>query len=427
MIERMEMIMAPDIESESQCGDVTDDLRQEWSEWIKPFLRGLSLGLFLLTCLARTTTAATPPKWQRHAFPLPEGIWSVEALDATGDGRLDLIAMGETKIFTLVAPDWDQRVLADFHDGKMLYCVAWDADGDGDMDLAVGRYRVPWIEYRQARAENKTLAEPKGPEFSLAWIENPGMTGAAWPVHVLDRELNGIHGLSVGDLNGDGRPDLVADSIMGPSFQNSLVWFQAPMRGRGQIERHVITRGGADGRPHYLDVADLDGDGRNEVLLGDSQGGTFTWWQQNADGVGPWRKSRIASVPGATNIRAARVNRDGVLDVVGSCGHGKGVFWFAGPTWESHVIDLDFATPHALAAGDFDGDGDVDVAAASYSAFVVRWYENDGNGSFVIHEIESSHQQQAYDMKTVDLNADARVDLILAGRESRNAVWYENK
>ncbi len=383
--------------------------------------------LLLLAGMAATAVAATTPQWLRHAFPLPEGIWSVEALDVTGDGRLDLIAMGETRIVALVAPQWEQRVLADFQDGKMLYCVGWDADGDGDRDLAIGRYRVPWIEYREARANNQALAEPKGPDFSLAWMENPGSAAGRWPMHVLDRELNGIHGLWVGDLNEDGRPDLVADSILGPSFPNSLAWFEAPGREREQIKRHVITRDGADGRPHYLDVADLDRDGRNDVLLGDSQGGTFTWWQHGADVAGPWRKNPIAKLSGATNIRAAAVNRDGVLDVVGSCGHGRGVFWFAGPTWERHAIDPDLATPHALAVGDFDGDGDVDVAAASYTALVVRWYENDGHGSFVTHEIESGHQQQAYDMKAVDLNGDGRLDLILAGRESRNAVWYENR
>lgn len=65
-----------------------------------------------------------------------------------------------------------------------------------------------------------------------------------------------------------------------------------------------------------------------------------------------------------------------------SCGHGKGVFWFEGPDWTKHVIDAELRDPHALTMGDYDGDGDTDIATASFTAFVVRWYRNDGKGSF---------------------------------------------
>lgn len=79
-----------------------------------------------------------------------------------------------------------------------------------------------------------------------------------------------------------------------------------------------------------------------------------------------------------------------------------------------------------LAVGDFDNDGDPDVAVASFGAKVVRWYANDGRGSFAAHDIDVTHQQEAYDLKSADLDADGRLDLILAGRETRNAVFYRN-
>ena len=77
--------------------------------------------------------------------------------------------------------------------------------------------------------------------------------------------------------------------------------------------------------------------------------------------------------------------------------------------------------------GDFDGDGDLDVATASFGAKLVRWYQNDGKGSFTAHDIDTTNQQEAYDLKAVDMDADGRLDLILAGRETRNAVWYRNQ
>ena len=385
----------------------------------------LGLGIVALPCLGADIRR---PMWIRHATSLPESIWSVEAVDVNGDRRLDLIAMGETRVFALVSPEGKPEVLVDTQEPKMLYCVALDADQDGDMDIAVGRYRVPWIEFRQAREEGKAVSEPKGPNFSLAWLENTGRIGQPWPLHVLDREFNGTHGLWTGDVNADGIKDLLADSIMGPAFPKSLAWFQVPARGQTNFVRHFISQGGADRRPHYLDFSDLNRDGRGDLLVGDPDGATFTWWEQKAGPASdqPWARHLIARESGATNIKAADVNRDGTPDVVGSCGHGKGVFWFEGPNWTKHPIDADLRDAHALAVGDFDRDGDLDVATASFGAKVVRWYENDGKGAFVAHDIDTTNRQEAYDLKDVDLDGDGRLDLILAGRESRNVVWYKN-
>lgn len=377
-----------------------------------------------LTGLACVATQAKSRSWDRHAFALPESIWSVATVDANGDGKPDLIAMGVTKVFALLSPNWTPHVVFDAKEGKMLYCVALDADHDGDTDLVVGRYQIPWIEFRNQEAARQTAAPPQGPDFSVAWLENTGKTDTPWPMHVIDRELNGIHGLAIGDVDRDGRPDVIADSISGPHFPNSVVWFRTPPRGESTFNREIVTRSGADGRPHYLDFGDVDQDGRGDLILGDSGGGTFTWWQRSAVAEEPWIKHVIAREKGATNVRLADVDGDGKSDLVASCGHGKGVFWFKNPTWQKQEIDTAIANPHALGVADFDGDGDLDVATASYTAFVVRWYENDGRGAFVPHDIDTGNQQQAYDLKTADLDGDGAPEIILAGRESRNAVWY---
>ena len=160
--------------------------------------------------------------WERRAYPLPESIWSVEALDTNGDGVKEVIATGVTKVFAVDVTNWKTEVLFDTLEGKLLYCVAVDADGDGDRDLALGRYQIPWIEFRAPRVSGKSVPpEPKGPDFSVAWIENRRRAGT-WPLHIVDRELNGIHGLAVGDVDADGRPDVIAGSISGPFFPNSV-------------------------------------------------------------------------------------------------------------------------------------------------------------------------------------------------------------
>jgi hypothetical protein len=91
------------------------------------------------------------------------------------------------------------------------------------------------------------------------------------------------------------------------------------------------------------------------------------------------------------------------------------------------IINSGVNSPHALAVADFDGGGNLDGAIASFTDAVVPWHENNGDGTFIPRDIDTGHRQQAYDLKTADLDADDRVDLILAGRESRNTVWYPNR
>ena len=75
---------------------------------------------------------------------------------------------------------------------------------------------------------------------------------------------------------------------------------------------------------------------------------------------------------------------------------------------------------------DNDCDGDIDCAGCSFSMGIVRWWENVGGGKFKTHDIDTGNKQQAYDVKLLDLDGDGRLDILLAGRRSNNAVWYRN-
>jgi FG-GAP-like repeat/EF hand len=369
-------------------------------------------------------------EFDRHAHPLSQGIFGVEALDANGDGRRDLIAAGDAKVWAVLAPDWSQIVeLAETPGGRTIHAIALDADKDGDLDLALGRSASDWIAHRQRVAESKPSAEPAGADWTVAWIENTGRTDAPWPLHRLDRELHGVHGVWRGDVNGDGQLDLLANSFAGPHLESSLAWFPAPFPKDAPVGslRRMITTGQATGRPHYMDFADLDRDGRGDVLLGATAEGSFTWWRQPADLAQEWTRQLIAMEPGGSHPRAADLDGDGQLDVFGSTGHGQGVYWYAAPAWTRHIIDADLRDVHAFDTADLDGDGDIDAAGCSFSAKIVRWWENLGAGKFQPHDLDTTNEQQAYDLKIADLDGDGRLDILLAGRAAKNVVWYRQR
>ncbi|MCA9030481.1 MAG: hypothetical protein KDA66_06700, partial [Planctomycetaceae bacterium] len=55
---------------------------------------------------------------------------------------------------------------------------------------------------------------------------------------------------------------------------------------------------------------------------------------------------------------------------------------------------------------------------------IAAWFENDGAGNFKTHVIGEG--QAAYDLRAVDMDKDGDLDLLVAGQNSQNVVWYEN-
>jgi hypothetical protein len=365
--------------------------------------------------------------WQKSSSDLGEQTRGIDAADLNGDGILDIVATGDLRVYAILNPLTNNQaeVIYDTVDGKLLYGASGDIDMDGDQDFVIARETSPWIEYREKRTNREKAKKPKRvPDFSIAWIENTGRIERKAKIHVVDKDLHGSHGLAIADLNGDGSLDIVGNSIKG-TYKDSVAWFD---NFQGKFVRHMISQKNAPVRPHYMDTADINGDGKLDVIVGHSGGNSLDWYESPPTLHGRWKRQNIAEVEGVTNALVADINGDKRLDVIASNGHGTGVYWYRGPTnWKQSPIDEMLKDCHSLAIGDFDKDGDVDVATASFSEKIVRWYENDGKGVFTPHDIDTGNGQEAYDLKAVDLNKDGRLDLLLAGRKTNNAVWYINR
>ena len=306
-----------------------------------------------------------PQRWVRHRIGTAAGTEvGGLALDVDGDGWVDQVS-GSTwfrnpgdpagKEFTKFA----NGAINNSHDN-----VAADVDGDGKADLVM-------------------IQDTAG----VYWYKIPGDPTKPWESH---RVGPGVHGgigpRGVADLDGDGDRDIV----------RSTGWFEN-VDGKGKTWKwHGNLEGGHGGRfPDTTKswIADLNRDGRNDVVLSDAEvtpGQGRVHWFENRDGKGgAWVRHPIASGKGDLHTLAlGDFDNDGDLDVfsgegpMGGTGPGGKRRWFIwenadgrGTAWKEHVI-LEGPECHEGVAADVDGDGDLDICSKPWNGNLHVYLKN---------------------------------------------------
>jgi hypothetical protein len=288
----------------------------------------------------------------------------VEAADIDGDGDLDLLVASMSVVFPnndrigtvfILENDGHQHftphIVLD-NTSRVTDIRAADLNGDGKLDLALAQFG-----YDQGE---------------VSWLERTG----PWEFrrHVV-LELSGAINVLVADFDGDGHPDIAA--LLSQQWEE-IYLFQND--GRGNFaQKRIWGSTNEDYGSSGISLCDLNRDGRPDILFSNGDGfgpaatpGPRPWhglqWLENR-GDGNFRYRRIGVLPGAYSPVAVDLDGDGATDIVAVAAYADwnnrnrnviSLMWFKNDgtlNFEPHILARTPKDLITLGVGDFDGNG----------------------------------------------------------------------
>lgn len=269
------------------------------------------------------------------------------------------------------------------------------------------------------------VATSKGTNPALAWWRNEGGTPPVWTKQIIRRPWGNTYEVCVGDLDRDGDPDLLSTSCT----SNEIAWWRND-GGTPLVWTFQVIAGGFS-EAHSAWFADLDGDGDNDVVGAGISANEVAWWRQETGPSPTWTKFTIhGQFTGARSVRTGDVDGDGRADVVGTCWDGRVAWWKNDGgeplLWTEQLLDTQLGGGHSVGLADLDGDGDLDVTAAGFTANTVRWYENAGGSPtlWVAHGVDGACRQAA-EVATADVDGDGDLDVLGTSYYDGEFCWWE--
>ncbi len=260
--------------------------------------------------------------------------------DVNNDGKRDIVC-GE---YWYEAPDWKKHKMCDVQREGEYYDdfsnIPMDVNGNGFMDIVSG-----------GRGDK-----------TLHWRENPSGKIREWKIHDID--LYGPIGtIRTFDIDGDGLPEIIPNVPGMPLVFYKLV-VDRKRKGTGRFEKFVMDKRAE----HGLGFGDINGDGRPDIVL---PGG---WLEAPLEApeermIERWIFHKefdlgTASIP----IIVYDVNKDGLMDLIVGQAHAYGLHWWEQQKksdgkriWIKHNIDLTSSQYHDLQMADIDNDGEPEL------------------------------------------------------------------
>ncbi|MFG0255382.1 MAG: FG-GAP-like repeat-containing protein, partial [Rhodopirellula sp. JB053] len=219
------------------------------------------------------------------------------------------------------------------------------------------------------------------------------------------------------DINGDGHVDILTASYAA----DKVVWFENLGDGTYGPEQIVAAEAGYPWEAH---VADLDADGDQDVIVG-GYFGDLVWQENLGDSFGPAQS--IDTELYGPFIRSADVDGDGKLDVLVARDFGGDIYWYRnegdGVFGSANVIATGLSEATGFVVRDLNGDGRPEAITGEYGANQLAYFVNNGDGTFGTKQTVASTSGSSV-FAADDLNGDGIDDLLVVGLDSLDIGFH---
>jgi hypothetical protein len=238
------------------------------------------------------------------------------------------------------------------------------------------------------------------------------------------------------DIDGDGIPEWITNSW---NKENPTLSWKLRQGSEPQLQKCII---GENANGHGMAFGDINNDGREDILVG-------TGWYERPAGklfAQPWEFHPDWDLHASVPMLVFDLNRDGKNDLIWGKGHDFGVYWWeaqepeahGGLVWKEHVIDESYSQPHALALADLDGDGENELITGKRvrahngkdpggdeppCIYYYKW--NSDTLVFTRYTINEGQVGIGLQIRTADLNGDGRLDIAVAGKSGTYILFNE--
>ncbi len=411
---------------------------------MRKLLLSLALVLPSLFIVAPAPAADPPPasKFRMQELETKLGVgYAVLIADVNGDGKPDIIVVDTTRVLWYENPTWKRHTIIEGMTKADNVCAsAYDIDGDGKLDLALG-------------ADWKPFNTKEG--GTLQWLKQGKNIDDPWTLYPIGEEPT-VHRIRFVDLYGEGKPRLVVTPLMGRNATKEKNWMDgSPVR----VLAYSIPKDPT--KDHWVpDVIDESlhvvhnfapvpsASGKGMDLLTASYEGVSLLSHTAA---GKWSRKHLGdgnqdnpnSNRGSSEVKQGHLKGGRKFIATIEPWHGNQVVVYtepaaAGEKWQRHVIDDKLKWGHAVWCADLDGDDNEELVIGVRDELSKKAGERCGVRVYKALDEKGAKWQRTdvdpggvavEDLTVADLDGDGRLDIIAVGRRTHNlrVYWNEGK